>query len=116
MKTAEFENIVESAVDGLPGWVQNILDEENIVICVREEPPEEAEEKHGSEILGLFTGKPYGSRQGTYPLPARIEIYRQPFLKHIPPQKMKERIRQTVVHEVAHFMGMDEKEVRRRGY
>jgi len=116
LNSEEFEELVSRAVDELPPWIKNIIDEENLVICVREEPGDEVENKYSSEILGLFTGLPYGSRRGTYPFLPRVEIYRQPFLKHVPSSKMAERVRQTVIHEVAHFMGMDEKEVRNRGY
>ncbi|MGM0380630.1 MAG: metallopeptidase family protein [bacterium] len=116
MDSQQFQQLVENALHELPGWVDNIIEQENLVICVRETPGPKVVEEHSSEILGLFTGVPYGGRRGTNPLPSRIEIYRQPFLKHIPADEMPEQVRRTVIHEVAHFMGMDENEVRDRGY
>ncbi len=116
MNSAEFEKLVHRALKELPPWVQKIIDEENLVVCVREEPGPEVVEEHGKNIFGLFVGLPYGSRRGTYPFPARIEIYRQAFLKHVQPEKMPERVRRTVIHEIAHFMGMDENQVRKKGY
>ena len=50
-------------------------------------------------------------------LPPRIMIYREPLMEACATiDLLAEEIRKTLVHELGHFAGMDEEELRRRGY
>ncbi|MFP4687327.1 MAG: metallopeptidase family protein [bacterium] len=111
----DFDELLTEALEELPLWVQEIIERENIVICGREKASPGVLDKDSNRILGLFRGVPYGSRSRE-PLPPRIEIYRQPMLENYGPDNLKEKIKKTLIHEIGHFLGMSEEEVRRRGF
>ena len=120
----DFEKLVGEACDQLPGWVEELLEEAGIAIYVREEPPPPIKEKFGGSVRGLFTGRNYSATQSNRPTtqPTRIEIYRRPILQQYTgpekerKEKLKEQVRKTIVHEVGHYLGMSEEEIRQRGY
>ncbi len=125
MKQAlNFDQLVEEACEQLPDWVVELLEEAGIAIYVREEPPPPIKEKFGCGVRGLFTGRNYSSTQSNRPTtqPTRIEIYRRPILRQYTgpekerEEKLKEQVRKTIVHEVGHYLGMSEEEIRQRGY
>jgi predicted Zn-dependent protease with MMP-like domain len=110
-----FEKYVREAVDSLPGELKKRL--ENVAIIVEEESPSFSKERKrgGHELLGLYHGiskKDRGFWYGNV-LPDRIIIYRRP-LERISSGllDLEENIRQTVFHEVGHYFGFDEEELR----
>jgi len=108
MKHAEFEAIVQEVMDTLPDWVHQHL--EHIEIRVTDEPGEESEP--GEEgLLGLYFGIPLTERSldNFMELPDIIYIYRRPHLElGLPPDELREEIATTLVHEIAHYFGIDD--------
>ena len=111
-----FEKWVKEAVESLPPELRSRL--ENVAFIVEDESPpwpEEGEE-NGQELLGLYHGISQRDRGVWYGnvLPDRIIIYRRP-LERISSnsQDLKENVRQTVFHEVGHYFGFDEENLRR---
>ncbi len=50
-------------------------------------------------------------------LPDKITIFAEPLLADFPdPEELREEIRLTVLHEIAHYFGMDEEEIEDLGY
>ena len=100
--------LVAEAVDALPEWVHEALD--NVEILVDDEPPEDAE----TEMLGLYEGIPLTERvsdyTGVFPDRIKIAIYRIPLEEEFgdDPAVLEEEIRITVVHEIAHHFGIDD--------
>jgi len=107
---AEFDQAVEAALDELPEWVLPRL--ENVAILVEEEDTEEP------DILGLYIGVPETIRGHEEPFePARILIFRRPLLAMTnDPNVLREEIRITVLHEVAHHFGISEERLEELGY
>lgn len=105
MKTSEsFEQIVAQAVDALPSWVLERLD--NVEVLVEDDPPPG---KRG--LLGLYEGIPLTNRGSGYfgVLPDRITLYRSSIEAAAgDEQDLAELIRETVIHEVAHFFGISD--------
>jgi predicted Zn-dependent protease with MMP-like domain len=97
-----FEHHVRSALDSLPPGIAGAL--ENVAVVVEEENPEEP------DIYGLFDEPPY--------LPARIAIYRRPLVEDFgdDPAALEREIRITVLHELAHYFGIDEDRLDELGY
>ncbi len=94
----------------------------NRPIIARENVPERVHELFpNSTVFGIFIGVPINQRN-TFAVqlePTRIEIYQESFEQiygSAPSPQIKDQIVRTVVHEVAHYMGFNEKEVRQRGY
>jgi predicted Zn-dependent protease with MMP-like domain len=111
-----FEELVKEAVESLPPELRSRL--ENVAFIVEDEPPPQSEEwvENGQELLGLYHGISQRDRGFWYGnvLPDRIVIYRRP-LERISTnsQILKENVRQTVFHEVGHYFGFDEENLRR---
>jgi len=124
MRRSEFERIVQLALDELPDVFHEALD--NIDIQVRWAPtPYErrAARLHpGSDLFGLYTGVPLPQRTHSYgmafhlPLPDTILIFQRAHERHCrTEEEMVEQARQTLLHEIGHYMGIDEHRLRDLG-
>ena len=103
-----FEELVAEALDGLPAWVRDRMD--NVDVLVEPHPPAE----HPG-LLGLYEGVPLTRRGQAYfgHLPDRITLYRSTLSRGVrDDRELRERIRHTVVHEVAHFFGISDQRLR----
>jgi predicted Zn-dependent protease with MMP-like domain len=108
MNLSQFEAVVRETVDGLPEWVRNALD--NLEILVLEEADEDLD-PGGEGLLGLYLGLPLPERGIEYAgeLPDVIYIFRQPHLElGLPPDELREEVARTLIHEVAHYFGIDD--------
>jgi predicted Zn-dependent protease with MMP-like domain len=111
----EFESYVEEALEGVPAAFRQYL--ENIAVVVEEEPDpldyEETGTPRQEELFGIFRGVPYFKRGGVVSsLPAQIAIFRGPILRACATRGQAVReIRDTVVHEVGHLLGLDDEEM-----
>jgi predicted Zn-dependent protease with MMP-like domain len=110
MKTVQpedFEKLVERALRSIPKPFRRRL--ENVAIVVEPDSP------NGS-LLGLYEGRPLPTRstgQG-FTLPDKITIYQRPHERLARDTKhLEQLVRDTVWHEIAHYFGLDEAEVRR---
>ena len=119
-KKRYFEQTVREVVDSLPEELKTRL--ENVAILIEEEPAdgledslEEGEDKE-QELLGLYHGVSQKDRGFWYgnTLPDRIIIYRRP-LERISSnlEDLRENIRQTVIHEIGHYFGFNEEDLRK---
>lgn len=108
MNLSQFEAVVRETVDGLPEWVKNALD--NLEILVMEEADEELDPE-GEGLLGLYLGLPLPERGVDYAgeLPDVIYIFRRPHLElGLSPDELCEEVARTLIHEVAHYFGIDD--------
>jgi predicted Zn-dependent protease with MMP-like domain len=99
---ATFEEHVQRALDALPPDLLRGL--ENVAVVVENENAEEP------NLLGLFEEAPY--------LPAKVTIYRRPLEEDFgdDPEELEQEIRITVLHELAHYFGIDEARLDELGY
>lgn len=108
MEHDEFEAVVRDTVAELPEWVHESL--HNIEILVQDEPDDELDpEGHG--LLGLYVGMPLTEREADNAgeLPDVIYIFRKPHVDlGLPRDELCVEIRKTVIHEVAHYFGIDD--------
>lgn len=117
MKKQDFEKLVEEAVTALPERIRNKI--ENVAIVVEQRPSGKQLEKTGVKIesflLGLYEGVPKTAwgRDFSGRLPDKITIFQDSIekLSHSP-EEIKELVKYTVWHEIAHHFGFDEKRVR----
>jgi predicted Zn-dependent protease with MMP-like domain len=100
----DFDEAVSTALDQVPGEFMDLLD--NVVILVEDYP-----DGPDKNLLGLYEGTPLSQRDSYYGavLPDHIFIYRQP-LKQLcdSVEELVEEIGVTVVHEIAHFFGIED--------
>jgi predicted Zn-dependent protease with MMP-like domain len=105
-----FEDEVRSALDGLPPHLASAL--VNVAVVVEDENPEDP------DLFGLYHGVPLPERGDMGgQLPDTISIYRLPLEESFPdPEELREEIRITVLHELAHYFGLDEERIAELGY
>jgi predicted Zn-dependent protease with MMP-like domain len=112
---AAFERLVEEALDGLPEEFAELL--ENVAVVVEEEPDPAVLAELGmdpeEELLGLYLGIPLPARDTQYQaLPDQVAIYRGPVLRVCGSRREVVReVRDTVVHELGHYFGLDDEEM-----
>ena len=116
MDSSEFEAVVDDVLRSLPEWVHDALD--NIDIFVVDAPDEQMDLEDG-DLLGLYTGTPLPERGVDYALdlPDIIYIFRLPHLAlGLPPDALREEIATTVMHEIAHYFGIDDDHLEEIGW
>ncbi len=99
---ARFEEMVITALDGLPDELGRMM--QNVAVTVEHGPGPPG-------LLGLYRGLPLTSRGTNYAgvLPDRITIYHQAICAICrSPAEVVEQVRRTVIHEVAHHFGIDD--------
>jgi predicted Zn-dependent protease with MMP-like domain len=99
-----FEAIVVDELDRLPDDMVDGL--ENVVFVVEDRP-----EDGSLDLLGLYDGYALTERDryGMGEMPDRIILYREPLLAiTADEQELREEIHVTLVHEIAHFYGIDD--------
>ncbi|MEE4293994.1 MAG: metallopeptidase family protein [Xanthomonadales bacterium] len=108
MKADEFETAVQRVMDTLPGWVHEAL--ENVEIRVEDEAGEELG-PDAADLLGLYDGIPLTERsvEDSGVLPDVIYIFRKPHLEmDLDREELILEIETTLVHEIAHYFGIDD--------
>jgi predicted Zn-dependent protease with MMP-like domain len=96
-----FEEHVRRVLDELPPPLAKAL--ENVAVVVEEEAPGDP------DLFGLWESAEY--------LPDKITIFRRPLVEAFPdPRELEEEIRITVLHELAHYFGIDEDRLDELGY
>ena len=96
-----FEEHVRRALDELPPRLAKAL--ENVAVVVEEEATGDP------DLFGLWESAEY--------LPDKITIFRKPLVESFPdPRDLEEEIRITVLHELAHYFGIDEDRLDELGY
>jgi predicted Zn-dependent protease with MMP-like domain len=108
MSRREFEQVVDRVLDQLPDWVLEKID--NLVVVVEERPSPD-QDPTGNTLLGLYEGVSLPERSADYwgALPDQITIFRQPHLAlGLDRAELEEQIRRTVLHEIAHHLGIDD--------
>jgi predicted Zn-dependent protease with MMP-like domain len=117
----EFDGIVKKALRRIPREIHEYLN--NIVITVQKRPSkqmrEEMELDPDEPLLGLFEGVPLIERSVTSPplYPDIIYLFQEPLEAMCETlEELQEEIEITVVHEVAHYVGMTEERLAELGY
>jgi len=112
----EFEQAVSDALDSLPERFSRLV--ENVAIAVEEEPTvedlESVDDDDGDEeLLGIYRGVALTERSHDMPLlPDEIAVFRGPINRIARSRREAvDEIRETIVHELGHYFGVDEEEL-----
>ncbi len=101
MSRRTFLEHVQRALDELPPHLARAL--ENLAVVVEDEDPDDP------DLFGLWQADEF--------LPDKITIFRKPLVAAFPaPAELEEEIRITVLHELAHYFGIDEDRLDELGY
>ncbi|GAB3613543.1 metallopeptidase family protein [Humibacter ginsengisoli] len=112
MEADAFERLVVDELDALPDEMVDGL--ENVVFLVEDRPAD------GSlDLLGEYDGIALTERDryGFGEVPDRILLYREPLLAICSDEKqLRDEVHVTLVHEIAHFYGIDDHELHELGW
>jgi predicted Zn-dependent protease with MMP-like domain len=111
LSAERFEELVADALDEVPPRLMALLD--NVVILV------EAVDEHDPQLLGVYDGVALPDRDSDYSfaLPDRILIFREPLLAMCEDEEeLREEVTITVVHEIAHHFGIDDRALHELGW
>jgi predicted Zn-dependent protease with MMP-like domain len=121
LSNKEFDRIVKQAIRRIPEEIRQHL--ENMLITVQKRPSPEMLDELGyppdEPLLGIYWGVPLNERSIAEPplYPDTIFIFKEPLEEMCESkEELEEEIEITVVHEVAHFLGMSEGRLAELGY
>jgi predicted Zn-dependent protease with MMP-like domain len=113
----EFKRLVTMAFDLIPDYFRVRM--ENIAVVVDNEPSVDqlsrARVPRGGTLFGLYEGRPLTVRSvfDSFGMPDRITIFQGPHERAArSPEHLATLVEDTMWHEVAHYFGMDEAQVR----
>ena len=122
MNYDQLKKEVTRIIDRLPRRFREQLRNVEFVVEDRPSPDllraEGLDPRHDS-LYGIYQGVPLPERSSLDPplLPDKISIFAEPLMEDFPdPDELRNEIRLTVLHEIAHYFGMDEDEIEELGY
>lgn len=116
MDRRRFEALVDAALEELPADIVARID--NLVVVVEDWPSAE-QDPSGEGLLGIYEGVSLAERGVDYfgVAPDRIVIFRGPHLElGLDDAELQQEIRRTVLHEVAHHLGIDDARLHELGW
>lgn len=117
MNTGQFETLVREALDDLPEDIARYLD--NIDVVIAAVPSRLQLSRAGVRpyhtLLGLYEGVPRTRRSSGYNLqvPDKITLFQRPIEQVCSSDEdIRRQVRKTLLHEIAHYFGFNEAEIR----
>lgn len=116
----QFQRLVREAIEGLPPRLRAML--HNVDVEVRWRPSSwerrQAGVRPGEPLFGLYLGVPLPHRGSGYTmaLPDRIVIYQEPHQRYCRSlEELVQQVRVTLMHEIGHYLGLDEERLEELG-
>jgi len=110
---ATFERWMEQTISDLPAFFKARID--NVLFVVEDVPDSEVQREHPQRLLGLYRGVPLPERSVWHQGPAYpdvITLYKRNIERICHDEReLKRQIKQTVLHELGHYFGMDESQM-----
>ena len=121
LRQNDFDKIVKRAIGRIPEEIRQHLD--NVMISVQKRPSRKMLKDMEMPVdelpLGLYIGAAMQERSATTPplYPDTIYIFQEPLEEICETiEELEEEIEITIVHEIAHFIGIDEDRLIELGY
>jgi predicted Zn-dependent protease with MMP-like domain len=116
MKREHFVTVVEEALDSLPQEFRSRI--RNVAVLVEDTPPNQPSPRSGQQrrlLLGVFHGVPT-TKRSIFDLPTgpdHIVLYQKNIEAVCSSEaEVREQIRLTVIHELGHYFGLDENQLK----
>jgi predicted Zn-dependent protease with MMP-like domain len=116
MKREHFVKVVEDTLDSLPQEFRKRI--RNVAVLVEDLPPNQPSPKSGQQrrlLLGVFHGVPT-TKKSIFDLPSgpdHIVLYQKNIEAVCSSDaEVREQIRLTVIHELGHYFGLDEEQLK----
>ncbi|MGZ3635283.1 MAG: metallopeptidase family protein [Syntrophales bacterium] len=121
LSETEIDRAVKKAIARIPAEIRHHL--KNIVISVQKHPSKKIRAEMGLDrhetLLGVYRGTSLQERTALYPpfYPDTIILFQEPLEEMCrTTEELEDQIEITLVHEVAHFLGMSEERLAELGY
>ena len=120
MDRARFETLVAEAIESLPDEFRSKLN--NVAVVVENRPTPRKARRHrrgGRLLLGLYEGQPLTERDSRYGMvfPDKITIFQANVEAVCASEaEIREEVRKTVLHEIAHHFGIDDRRLHALDY
>ncbi|HUH65380.1 MAG TPA: metallopeptidase family protein [Syntrophales bacterium] len=118
---ADIDRAVTKAIARIPEEIRDHL--KNVVISIQKRPSKDIREEMGlgrhETLLGVYRGTSLRERTALYPplYPDTIILFQEPLEEMCETlEELEDEIEITLVHEVAHFLGMSEERLAELGY
>ncbi|MFA6587706.1 MAG: metallopeptidase family protein [Patescibacteria group bacterium] len=119
MDQADFQKIIHETIQTIPKKLQDKI--QNVVFTVepeaRQPQANEIKISQGSLLLGLYQGIPLTKRGINYSLvpPDKITFFQKniELVSNNEPEKISKLLKDVVLHEIAHYFGFSEAEIRK---
>jgi predicted Zn-dependent protease with MMP-like domain len=116
MEREEFAKVVEEVLDSLPKEFSKRI--RNVAVLVEDSPPGQSSTPSGQPgrlLLGIFHGVPT-TKKSVFDLPTgpdHVVLYQKNIEAVCSSEaELREQIRRTVIHELGHYFGMDEEQLK----
>jgi predicted Zn-dependent protease with MMP-like domain len=116
MERESFTRVVEDVLDSLPQQFRSRI--HNVAVLVEDLPPDRRPSRSGQRrrlVLGVFHGVPI-TQKSVFDLPTGpdyIVLYQKNIEAVCSDEaEIREQIRRTVIHELGHYFGMDEDQLK----
>jgi predicted Zn-dependent protease with MMP-like domain len=116
MKREHFTKVVEEALDSLPQEFRSRI--QNVAVLVEDVPPNQPSPEPGQQrrlLLGVFHGVPTTKKSIFDPStgPDHIVLYQKNIEAVCSTEaEVRRQIRLTVIHELGHYFGLDEEQLK----
>ncbi len=116
MTREDFVNVAEETLDSLPEEFRSRI--QNVAILVEDFPPDQSAARPGQQrrlLLGIFHGVP-ATKKSVFDVsvgPAHIVLYQKNIEAVCSTEaEVRHQIRQTLIHELGHYFGMTEEQLK----
>lgn len=113
VSTDEFERIAAAALDTIPGLLRDRMEADNLMITIQSDASADDRDNDIDErVLGFYEG----ATESTFslsPYPKRIVLLQHHIENYCSSHRgLVEQVTDTVLHEVAHYFGLDHDDIR----
>jgi predicted Zn-dependent protease with MMP-like domain len=119
MDSEAFAQLVVEALDGLPEPFATYLNNVEVIVSRRPTPAQRRALglKPWQTVYGMYDGVPYPERtSGMFVIPDTIIIFQDALVRDFrAPGELREQVRRTVRHEIAHLFGISDERLRQLG-
>lgn len=110
VSSKEFEEEIARAIGRLPKFLRAAVEEAGVAVLTEDQPPRHSGDLEDEALFAEFIGPTSAEfASGVSPHPPTVVLYRSTFASECETMAgFREEVYRTLVHELGHFLGLDE--------